>query len=596
MRRRLFAVAILTVLGLLASIAPAAAHHRNPREPVTPIEDPGTTELLTEGEGRWRHIRNFPPNPGTDIKFFRKKGRLFAVSGSLGQGDMSDFGFTGVAVGQRIIRLINKKGNIRPRWVADHGSAACEPTPGTASSTTSLQHDQIVTPKRNPRLLIDTTDAAGRCHDPDGGGLEIVDISKIHKKKFKPREIHLTRHAGTSHTVTLDAKRPWIVYNNSSQSSGMPWIDVLNIKSCLSKKARGLKAKIRECRPKVFRIYMKDKWTQRIDAEGERIPGTESACHDITSRGNRIYCANLNSTVVLNVRRLTKPNGAVRGEPLECEIAKGTDTDAKVTDCDDLEAVGNGQARGWRYVGHINHPGRNGSHNTNTEYESTEGVAVSHEAEPTPDKRFMFVTDERGGGIVPIGASCPGTPNPFGNGGVHVIRIARSGEYDYAKTPEGDKAVFIGDVQVPSTTFCTAHVMEQFRREQRFSIAWYTQGTKVVDWFTDADNRWTFNETASVVPQNPAANTWVSLVFHVKKRANGRRTYYFMTSDITRGIDIMSWTGPPNKMGTPPPDPGTSPLSAKESSGSEDSKPQRAIAIGFLAAAFLAPAARRRRH
>ncbi|MDQ4094626.1 MAG: hypothetical protein M3174_00245 [Actinomycetota bacterium] len=597
MQRRLFAVAILTVIGLLGSAAPAGAHHTNPREPVTPLEDPGTTTLLTEGDGRWRHIRNFPPNPGSDIKFFRKKGRLFAVSGSLGQGDMSQAGdefgpLSGVAVGQRFIRLINKKGNIRPRWVADHGSAACEPTPGTASSTTSLQHDQIVTPKRNPRLMIDTTDAAGRCHDPGGGGLEIVDISRIHKKKFKPREIHLTRHSGTSHTVTLDAKRPWIVYNNSSQSSGMSWIDVLNIKSCLNQKLRGLKAKIRECRPKVFRIYLRPEWSQRIDANGDRVEGSESSCHDITSRGNRIYCANLNSTVVLNVRRLTRPNGAIRGEPLKCDIVKGTDTDAKVTDCDDLEAVGNGQARGWKYVGHINHPGRNASHNTNHEYESTEGVAVSHEAEPTPNKRFMFVTDERGGGIVPIGASCPGTPNPYGNGGVHVIKIGRGGEYKYAKTPEGDKAVFIGSVQVPSTTFCTAHVMEQFKREQRFSIAWYSQGTKVVDWFTNADNRWTFRETAAVVPQNPSANTWTSLVFHVKKRPNGKRTYYFMASDITRGIDIMAWTGRPNKFGTRPPKPEAAPVSATDS---DESTSQKAIAFGFLAAAFLAPATRRRR-
>ena len=590
MRRRLFVTAVIAGAVLVGSALPAAAQHTNPREPQSPLEDPGSTQLLTKGAGTWKHIRNFPPNPGTDIKFFRKKGRLYAVSGSLGQGDTQGQGNTGVAVGQRIIRLVNKRGKVKPRWVADHGSAACTPD---NSSATSLQHDQVVLPKRNPRVLVDTTDVGGRCHDPDGGGLEIVDISKIHKKKWKPREIHLTRHAGTSHTVTADATRPWILYNSASQSSGMPWIDVLNVRSCI-KKGLSKKARRASCRPKVYRINLQDAWTQRIDTNGDRVPGTESSCHDITAKAGRIYCANLNSTIVLDVRNLTKPNGAVRGTPLNCEIADGTDTKAKVTDCDDPATVGNGEARGWKYIGHVNHPGRNGSHNTNDEVESTEGVAVSHEAEPTPDKKFMFVTDERGGGVVPGGASCaPGVPNPYGNGGVHVFKLGNGGEFKYAKTPSGDKAVFIGEPQVPAPTFCTAHVMEQLRNEQRFTIAWYSQGTKIVDWFTNANDRFTFRETAAVVPQNPPATTWTTLVFKTKKHNDGRRTYWIMASDISRGIDIMKWTGRPNKLGTRPPGgPATSPVS--DSSPSEGT-PDRALAIGFLAAAFLGPLARRRR-
>lgn len=586
MRRRTVPIAALTLVAMVVGVAPASADHTNPRERLSSTDDPGTTELVTDGSGTWTHIRNFPPNPGTDIKLFRKKGRLYAATGTLGQANEQH-------VGQRIIRLLNRKGKVRPKWIADHGSANC-PT-ANPSGTTGLQHDQIVTPKRNPKLLIDTTDATGRCHDPDGGGLEIVDISRIHKKKFKPREIHLTRHAGTSHTVTLDATRPWIVYNNSSSSSGMPWIDVLNIKTCLKKRPRAIKKKREKCRPKVHRIYLRDKWTRRIDAEGEPVEGSEASCHDITAKPGRIYCANLNSTIVLNVRRLTRPNGSVRGEPLKCKVVPGTNTGAKVTDCDDPEATGNGQARGWRYIGHVNHPGRTpGPHNTNIEYESTEGVAVSHEAEPTPNKKFMFVTDERGGGIVPIGASCPGTPNPYGNGGVHVFRIGREGEYKYARTPEGEKAVFIGNVLVPSGSFCTAHVMEQIRGEHRFSIAWYSQGTKIVDWFTHPNNRFSFEEEAAVVPQGPPAQTWTSLLFKRKKLKNGRRAYWFVTSDITRGIDIMKWVGKPNKRGTPPSNvSGTTTSAPAEESG--NSKQSAGLALGFVAAALLAPLTRRRK-
>ena len=543
MKKTLSSLAAALALVLLVSTA-AMADHTDPRTRLSQTQDPGTTQLLTTGEGEWEFIRNFPPNPGTDLKFFKKKGHLWAVAGTLGQGEEQH-------VGQRFIRLVNRKGQVKPRWVADHGSANCQ-TDNTG--VTSLQHDNAVTPKKNPVLMVDTTDTVGRCHDDPGGGLEIVDISKLHKrKKFKPREIHLTRHVGTSHTVTVDATRPWIIYNNSSQSSGLtPWIDVLDVRSCMNTKL-SLKAKRAKCRPEIYRIVMEPEWTQRIDANGDRVPETDASCHDITAKPGRIYCANLNSTVVLDVSNLTDADGNIRGKPLKCEVVDGTLTTAKVTDCDDPEAIGPGEATGWKYVGHVNHAGRN-LNNLNTEYTVREQVSVSHEAEPTPDKKFMFVTDERGGGIVPGGASCESEEaNPYGNGGVHVFDISQPGEYQYAKTPDGDNAVFIGEVVVPQATFCTAHVMEQLKGEQRFVIAWYSQGTKIVDWFTDAQGRWTFREIASVVPQNPSAETWTSQVFKTVRNDDGTVTYYFMSSDITRGIDVFSWTGPRNPLGTPPP-------------------------------------------
>ncbi len=562
--------------------APVYADHTDPREPLSETQDPGGTQLITSGEGEWEFIRNFPPNPGSDLKFFRKRGRLFAASGTLGQAEEQH-------VGQRIIQLINRKGNVRPRWIADHGSANC-PT-ANPSGTLGLQHDVFVTPKRNPRLMIDTTDATGRCHDPDGGGLEIIDISKIHRKAFEPREIHLTRHAGTSHTSTLDATRPWIVYNSSSQQSGMPWIDVLDIRSCLNKKVTTLEAKRNRCRPKVYRIVFRPEWAQRIDTNGERVEGTESSCHDIEARPGRIYCANLNSTIVLDVRNLTDANGNIRGRRLNCELVDGTNTTAKVTDCDDLEAAGGGQARGWKYIGHVNHPGRPPNQgNNNFEVESTEGIAVAHEAEPTPDKKWMFVTDERGGGVVPGGASCSQLPNPYGNGGVHIFDISKGGEFEYALTPDDSKAVFIGEVVVPNGTFCTSHVMQQIRGEQRFMIAWYSQGTKIVDYFIDDQGRWTFREIASVVPENPAATTWVSQVFKITRNDDGTKTYHFMASDITRGIDIFTWTGPPNPTGTPPPEGAT-----RSADAPAPSTPPGGAGMALVLAPLVLVAAMRRR-
>lgn len=542
-KRRIWIGLSVAAVVLASFAAPAMADHTEPRTPLSETEDPGSTQLITRGEGEWEFIRNFPPNPGSDLYFFKKKRALFAATGTLGQANEQH-------VGSRILRLVNRKGKVNPKWVADHGSANC-PT-ANPRGTLGLQHDQFTTKKKNPTILIDTTDATGRCHDPGGGGLELIDISKIHKKKFEPREIHLTRHVGTSHTVTVDATRPWIVYNNSSESAAAPWIDVLDIRSCMKKKAKSLEQKRAKCRPKVSRIAFQPEWAQRINAAGERIPGTESSCHDITATPGRLYCANLNSSIVFDVSGLTKKNGAVKGSTLDCEVIDGTTTGAKVTDCSSPELQG-GLATGWKYVGHVNHPGRNGTHNSNTEYTSTEGVAVSHEAEPTPDKKWMFVTDERGGGVVPGGASCSQGPNPYGNGGVHVFDITKGGEFEYALNADGEKAVFIGEVVVPSATFCTSHVMAQIPKEQRFTIAWYTQGTKIVDYFIDAQGRWSFNEIASVVPQNPAANTWASEVFKIKDNGDGTKTYYFLATDITRGIDIFSWTGPANPTGSQPP-------------------------------------------
>jgi hypothetical protein len=571
MRSRTLTALCLATAGLVMVPGAALADHTNPREKLAQTQDPGTTQLLTFGEGEWTFIRNFPANPGTDIKFFRRHGRLFAAAGTLGQQDEQH-------VGQRIIKLTNRNGRVRPKWWADHGSANCPAE--DPSATTSLQHDQTLTPKRAPRIMIDTTDAAGRCHDPDGGGLELIDVSgrMFPKKGFKPREIHLTRHVGTSHTVTRDAKRPWIIYNNSSQSSGSPWVDVLDIKSCLKRGLKTLQQKRKACRPEVYRIYFKDEWTQRIDAAGERVQGTEASCHDVTSKGYRLYCANLNSTIILNVRDLTN-DGEIRGDPLKCKLVNGTNTGAKVTDCSG-NALGQGQAKGWRYVGHINHPGRNGSHNTNTEYTRTEGIAVSQEADPTPNNKFMFVTDERGGGLVPGGASCTEpSVNPYENGGVHVFKTTGNG-IRYAKNPEGDNAVFIGNVHIDSPTFCTAHVMEQIPGEQRFTIAWYTQGTKIVDYFIDDNGRWTFRETASVIPTGPNANTWASQVFKKKMNKDGTVTYWFMANDITRGIDIFKWTGPANPRGTPPP-----PVE-EQREGSGHSSTAALIVLGAIPAAL----------
>lgn len=593
MRIRTFLAGLLGVYLALTPVA-ALADHTDPREPISPVEPVPAPEGLTSGEGTWEYLFGLPPNPGTDIELFKVARRLFASSGTLG-------GAPEQHVGQRMLRLVTRRGKVIPRWVADHGSAAC---PTNASAATGLQHDASIAKQNGVTLLVDTTDSAGpggRCHDPGGGGLELIDVSKIHKRKtFAPREIHLTRQQGTSHNATVDPTRPWIIYNSSSTFSSTPQaqIDVLDIRSCL-KRGQSLGQRRKSCRPKVFRIQFEPGSTTNVNRDGEKIEGYDSSCHDIIVRRGRLYCAGLSGTAIFDVRNLTDPKtGAVKGEPLPCEVIDGTSTAAKVTDCFNIPTEDVPQATGWKFLGSVSHPGRDcgtgpeppnpTTCNNNLNVPSREGVAVSHEAVPTVDGKYMFVADERGGGIVPGGSSCaPEEENPYGNGGVHMFDVSDPSNIKYVMTPDDQKAVFIGSVQVPQTTFCTAHRIELVPGEQRFVISWYSQGTKIVDYFFDANGRVTFRETASYVPEG--TNQWAVQPFKIVKNDDGTKTYFMMTSDISRGIDIFKWTGPPNPMGSPPPAPAALGREAPQT------ELEAALPIGFLTLLSLGGAFGRRR-
>lgn len=558
MRRTASVVAAsVLALGLTAVAAPAVADHTDPRERQAPT-DGRIDEGLTRGDGTWKHLANFPgvaspalTGGGTDLEFFStdgKRKRVYGAFGTLGQDEAG-------SIGQRVIRLTNGKGQVVPRWVADHGSARCEPA---NSSVTSLQHDTQVTQRRGITLLTDTTDAAGRCHDTGGGGIEIVDMTRIGSAASRPREVHLVRFPGFSHTNTVDRQRPWIVYSSSADFAGRNWIDVMDIRSCFGKTSWNRAKRRAECRPRVSRIQLRDEWTQQRDQTTKELEPGSATCHDISYRRQRLYCAALNATLILDVSRLTEPSGRVRGPRLSCPVIAGTATHAKVTDCSGVGVETTRHARGWRFLGTIQHPGRDcgagdtRTCNSNVKVRSDEGVSVSHEADPTPDGRFMFVTDERGGGIVPPGASCaPGIENPFGNGGAHAFDISDPGAIKYATTPAGEKSVYISDAVVPAETFCDVHVIEHFPNEQRFIAAYYSQGIKIVDYFVDAQGHLQFEERASFTL--PEANTWSAEPFTTRDNADGTRTYFIAANDIHRGIDVLSWTGKPNRVGAQAP-------------------------------------------
>ena len=565
MLRRATLTAGLTAAALvLATAGTASADHTDPSTLLSPLASQPGAGAVTAGEGRWEFIANIGPMQGSDLEFFTRDGVTYMSAGTLGQAPTRTPAF----VGQRIVQLTDADGAvIEPTVVADHGSATCEAN----SSATGLQHDVQAVPARQTQLLIDTTDATGRCHDTPGGGLEIIDVSGLGTPGFQPRELELVRLNGLSHTVTADQDRPGILYNNGSDFSGMPWTDVVDVRSCLNLTGLSLDEKRAACAPKVYRIKYQDEWTSKKNPDGSL---TEPAsCHDITYANDRLHCAGLNASLIVDVAGMFDEAGNVKGTPLPCTVTAGTRTSAQVTDCAlrlaggpnptaaaataAWEAAGKPQAEGWRFLGTVNHPGRNcgtptvTTCNTNLVVQSDEGVAVSHEADPTPDGRHMLVTDERGGGVVPPGATCsPGLDNPVGNGGIHVFNTKDPSNISYALTPAGEKAIYIGGSPTPSPLFCTVHVIEQVPGEARIVAAYYDGGTKIVDYTIDANGRWTFEEVASF--RLPGANTWASEVFHSVDNRDGTKTYWFASTSFalgegsSRGVDVFSWTGEPN--------------------------------------------------
>ena len=488
-----------------------------------------------------------------------------------------------------------------------HPSASCLSDPNSALG---LQHDVEATPKgrailnadvtaasrRDTQLLIDASDAPGRCHDQGAfglvsapqGGLEIIDVTDV----GNPVAIGLTSHIGEAHTVNVDPRRPHIAYvstsdnvtvneagvrqnevNDSSDENDLDGFEVVDLSSCMNFPAgTTVAAKRNACRPRVYR-YRYPSTEMSLGHTNKTGSNGVFGCHELeVYPDERLTCASGNALIAFNMggvfdNRGTPTNFAddrPRGSALPCRVRDSSSvgilkTAAKVTDCvdgtgagtEDLavpewRAAGSPSLAAPRWLGSAFHPGRESSSGAaDPKFDSTQDIDFDHEAELTHSGRFAIASDERGGGVAPPGASCSqGADVKTGNGGLHAYRVdkllrRRPGSVadahgSYARTAGGARSIFRVPIRTqPQASLCTAHVFQQIPGQNRIFMGWYSQGTQVIDYTERSNGTFDFRLAGYFLPAS--ANQWVSHVFRVDRNGDGSFTYWGAAADFSLG-------------------------------------------------------------
>jgi hypothetical protein len=561
---------------LTFGVAAAGAHELDHAPPafVLPAVPPSPQFIAGGTNAKWELIRTIATgNPHSDIDFFKHKGETYLSAGTLGVGPN--------AGGQTIVQLTSD-GQVSPRLVGNHPSAACA---SATTSATGLQHDVEATPKGgtllndresfarggDAELLIDATDASGRCHDngtlgasgAPAGGLEIIDVTD----PSRPVELALIRATGNAHTVNVDPKRPHIAFivtqdgvgvdgngkrSNETSGNGLDGFEIVDLSSCMGfPEGTSVDVKRATCRPEVYRY----RYPSPRVAQSHTFPRLQS-CHELeVYADDRITCASITATAIFDMSKAFDGRGRPKGDPLPCATVDSSSatggTKAKVQDCatglnvSQWLAKGAPSIKGIDWVGTVPHMGFNSTEDIAvTKYDATEDLVAAHESEFTQSRRFVITSDERGGGVVPPGSACGTGANDAAkmtNGGLHFFptsaftqdppRTAEDAWKLWARQPGGEKAVWRATPRAARTLSnnCTAHVFQQIPGQNRIFMGWYNQGTQVLDFIENRDGTVTFREAGWFIPE--FANTWTSAIFKMEENADGSWTYWGATGD-----------------------------------------------------------------
>ncbi len=389
MRRRVGL--LIATVALLALPSTVGAHLLDHAPPAFNEAAPPGPEFTSGGEDAdWELVATLPTgNPHTDLDFFTRGGETYASVGTLGNGPN--------AGGQTIAQL-TENGAVKPRVVSSHPSASCVSNPEAALG---LQHDVEASPKggtilntfnpaANPgeaQILVDASDAEGRCHDQGvgglaaapRGGLEIIDVAELLSPTDDglTSELGLTSHIGESHTVNIDPRRPHIAYSVTSDAvsvrdtdgDGVPdkreneiegdndqfdldGFEVVDMSSCMYFPAgTSVQAKRDACRPQVYRY----RYPTLGMSQGHTNKATVYGCHELeVYPDDRLTCGSGGSLIVLDMKGAFDDRGTPadftddkpRGQALPCRVRDSSTalpefrTGAKVIDC--VDGAGDG--------------------------------------------------------------------------------------------------------------------------------------------------------------------------------------------------------------------------------------------------------------
>ncbi len=481
------------------------------------------------------------------------------------------------------------------------------------------------------------------------GGLEIIDITDVTKPKELGLIAH-TGHAHTvnvdpkrphiafdvtqdgvavcpdgrrSNEVNCPSSNPTApAAGSKSTSTALDGFEMVDLSSCMNfPKGTTIEQKRDACKPQVYRY----RYPEARMGTSHAFPNALQSCHEVEIYpDDRLACASITSTILFDLSNAFDDNGTPtdftddkpRGTPLPCNRRASTSTGqpgiktgAPITDC--LNGVVNGEVKtgslrvsdwlengapsleGVEWLGTVPHMGFGATGQTAVDvnvvpFDATQDIVAAHESEYTQSGRYVITSDERGGGVVPGGASCtPGADNVRGNGGMHfypVDRFTRStplttaqAHDQYARTPAGEKAIFRARVRTePQGTFCTAHVFQQIPGQNRIFMGWYSQGTQVIDFTENPDGTITLKDMAYFTPAR--ANTWTSHIFKAQRNQDGTFTYWGAASDgIVPGagrsaIDVFKVTLPPAPIPAGGPQPGTPEFALSDVKGIENER------------------------
>lgn len=168
-------------------------------------------------------------------------------------------------------------------------------------------------------------------------------------------------------------------------------------------------------------------------------------------------------------------------------------------------------------------------------------INISHGADPTPDEKYLLITDEQSG------AAANGVCNV---GGVHVFDLTVEAVPVKVGFWTMNPVNSITATTNSNTLTCTAHVLDYAANGKTWTNANYAAGIRVMS-ATEVIGRPT--ELAYFTPDD--ANTWSAKTYKDPR--------YIFANDLTRGFDVYKWV--PGKGVTSTRTPGEAPIRFSDS-------------------------------